>query len=86
MHRLPSCSPFREQAVAGGLVSLGPDMKVMAEQGAALVNKIIKGAKPNEIPIEQPTRYEMFINLRTAKVLGLTISPALLGRADEVIE
>ena len=85
-YSLPSCSPFREQAVAGGLVSLGPDMKVMAEQGAALVNKIIKGAKPNEIPVEQPTRYEMFVNLRTAKVLGLTIPPALLGRADEIIE
>ena len=65
---------------------MGPDMKVMAEQGAGLVNKIIKGAKPSEIPVEQPTRYEMFINLRTAKVLGPTIPLALLARADEVIE
>jgi ABC-type uncharacterized transport system substrate-binding protein len=85
-HHLPSCSPFREQAIAGGLVSLGPDMKVMAEQGAGFVNKIIKGAKPSELPVEQPTRYEMFMNLRAARAFGLTLPMTLLGRADMLIE
>lgn len=85
-YHLPSCSPFQEQAVAGGLVSLGPDMKVMAEQGADLVNKIIKGRKPSELPVEQPTRYEMFINLRAAREFGITIPEPLLVRADRVIE
>lgn len=85
-HHLPSCSPFREQAVAGGLVSLGPDMEVMAKQGADLVDKIIKGAKPSDLPVEEPTRYEIFVNVRAAKAFGLTLSPTLLGRADELIE
>lgn len=85
-HHLPSCSPFREEVIAGGLVSLGPDMEVMAEQGADLVNKIIKGAKPSELPVEQPTRYEMFVNLRTAKAFGLILPETFLGRADQVIE
>ena len=85
-YHLASCSPFQEQALAGGLVSLGPDMKVMAEQGADLVSKIIKGAKPSELPVEQPTRYEMFINLRAAKAFGLTLPMTLLGRADMVVE
>lgn len=67
-------------------MSLGPDMKVMAEQGADLVNKIIKGAKPSELPVEQPTRYEMFINLRAAREFGITIPEPLLVRADRVIE
>jgi putative tryptophan/tyrosine transport system substrate-binding protein len=85
-HHLPSCSPFREEVVAGGLVSLGPDMEVMAEQGAELVNKIINGAKPSELPVEQPTRYEMFVNNRTAKTFGLILPETFLGRADQVIE
>jgi putative tryptophan/tyrosine transport system substrate-binding protein len=61
-------------------------MKVMAEQGAGLVNKIIKGAKPSELPVEQPTRYEMFMNLRAARAFGLTLPMTLLGRADMLIE
>jgi putative ABC transport system substrate-binding protein len=85
-HHLPSCSPFREQAVAGGLVSLGPDAKVMVKQGADLVNKIIRGAKPSDLPVEQPARYEMFINLRSARAFGLTLPLTLLGGADMVIE
>jgi putative ABC transport system substrate-binding protein len=85
-HHLPSCSPFREEVAAGGLVSLGPDMEVMAEQGADLVNKIIKGAKPNELPVEQPSRYEMFVNVLTAKTFGLILPETFLSRADQVIE
>jgi putative tryptophan/tyrosine transport system substrate-binding protein len=85
-YHLPSCSPFREEVMAGGLVSLGPDMEVMAEQGADLVNKIIKGAKPSELPVEQPTRYEMYVNNRTAKTFGLNLPETFLGRADQVIE
>ena len=68
------------------MVSLGPDMEVMAEQGADLVNKIINGEKPSELPVEQPTRYEMFVNVRTAKTFGLILPETFLGRADQVIE
>jgi len=85
-NNLPSCSPFQEEVIAGGLVSLGPDMEVMAEQGADLVNKIIKGAKPSELPVEQPTRYEMFVNVRTAKAFGLILPETFLGRVDMLIE
>ena len=85
-YHLPSCSPFREQVVAGGLVSLGPDTKVMVKQGADLVNRIIRGTKPSDLAVEQPARYEMFINLKTAKAFGLTLPLTLLARADKVIE
>ena len=85
-YRLPSCHAFRETVVAGGLVSLGPDLVVMSRQGAAYIDKIVRGAKPADLPVEQPDRYEMFVNLKTAKVLGLSIPPTLLARADEVIE
>jgi putative ABC transport system substrate-binding protein len=85
-YRLPSCSPFQDHARAGNLMSLGPDLKVMAGQGADLVQKIIKGANPGDIPVEQPTRYELLINLKTAKALGLAVPITLLGRADQVIE
>jgi putative ABC transport system substrate-binding protein len=85
-YHMPSCSPFREQALAGGLVSLGPDLKVMARQGADLVYKIIKGAKPSELPVEQPSRYEMFVNLKAARKFGIAPPMDLLGRADKVIE
>lgn len=85
-HHLPSCGPFREAVVAGGLVSLGPDMVEMARQGAAYADKIMRGAKPSDLPVEEPSRYEMHMNLKTTKALGLEIPPSLLGRADEVIE
>jgi putative tryptophan/tyrosine transport system substrate-binding protein len=84
--RLPLCSPFRETVIAGGLVSLGPDYLVMTRQAAAQIDKIIKGTSPAEIPVEQPARYELYINLKTARLLNLTIPPTLLARADEVIE
>jgi putative tryptophan/tyrosine transport system substrate-binding protein len=85
-HHLPSCSPFQEYVMAGGLVGLGPDLEVMAAQGADLVDKIIKGAKPAELPVEQPTRYRLLLNLRTAKTLGLNVPLSLQQAADEVIE
>ena len=84
--RLPLCIPFRETVIAGGLVSLGPDYLAMARQAAAQIDKIIKGANPADIPVEQPTRYEVYINLKTAGLLNLTIPPSLLARADEIIE
>jgi putative ABC transport system substrate-binding protein len=83
---LPLCSPFRDTAIAGGLVSLGPDLVTMNRQAAAQIDKIIKGTSPADIPVEQPTRYELYINLKTARLLNLTIPPTLLARADEVIE
>jgi putative ABC transport system substrate-binding protein len=84
--RLPSCHAFREAAMAGGLVSYGPDRVAMARPAAAQIVKIIKGTSPADIPVEQPTRYELYINLKTACSLNLTIPPALLLTADEVIE
>jgi putative ABC transport system substrate-binding protein len=85
-HRLPSSHAFRETVAAGGLVSLGPNYVDMAKQGATLVAKILKGARPADLPVEQPTKFELVINLKTAKSLGLTIPPSLLARADQVIE
>jgi putative ABC transport system substrate-binding protein len=83
---LPSCHAFKEAAVAGGLVSLGPDLVALAHQSAHLIDKIIKGERPAELPVEQPAQYVMYVNLRTAKALGLTLPLPLLARADEVIE
>jgi putative tryptophan/tyrosine transport system substrate-binding protein len=84
--RLPAVYPLRDYADAGGLVSYGPVLRDNFERAAALVDKILRGASPADIPIEQPTHFELVINLRTANELGLTIPPLLLGRADEVIE
>ena len=67
-------------------MSLGPDFAPMTRQAAAQVDKIIKGAKPADVPVEQPTRYDLYINLKTARLLNLTIPPTLLARAEEVIE
>jgi putative tryptophan/tyrosine transport system substrate-binding protein len=83
---VPSCHGFKETVAAGGLISLGPDLMTLARQGASLVDKIIKGARPADLPVEQPTRYVTSLNLKTAKSLGISISPALLASADEVIE
>lgn len=84
--RLPSCHGFKEAVAFGGLVSLGPDLVALGRQSARLVDKIINGARPADIPVEQPTQYLMCINLKAARSLGLTMPPALLARADEVIE
>jgi putative ABC transport system substrate-binding protein len=85
-HHLPSCHAFEETVAAGGLVSLGPDLVENSRQAAAYIDKIIRGIKPSDIPVQQPARYQLAINLKTAKALGLTIPPTLLARADEVIE
>jgi putative ABC transport system substrate-binding protein len=83
---LPSCDPFRRMVIAGGLVSLDADRLAMTRPAAAQIDKIIKGTSPADIPVEQPTRYELYINLKTARLLNLTIPPTLLALADEIIE
>ena len=86
INRLPSCHGFREAVAAGGLISLGPDLLSLGRQSARLVDKIVRGERPEEIPVEQPAQYVTSINLRTAKTLGLTVPLSLLARAEEVIE
>jgi len=85
-HRLPTMFNVRDHAEAGGLLSYGTDLNDLSRRGAAYVNKILKGAKPADLPVEQPTKFELVINLKTAKALGLTIPQSLLARADQVIE
>jgi ABC-type uncharacterized transport system substrate-binding protein len=84
--RLPTIQGFREYTVAGGLMSYGPNFPDLFRRAAEYVDKILRGAKPSDLPVEQPTKFDFIINLTTAKVLGLEIPPALLARADEVIE
>lgn len=85
-NRIPLVSAYRELAEAGGLMSFGPNYAVMHRQAARYVDKILKGAKPADLPIEQPERFEFVINLKSAQALGVQLPPTLLTRADEVIE
>jgi len=84
--RLPTMHGFREFAQAGGLMTYGPDFPDLFRRTAELVDKILRGEKPADIPVEQPTKFELVINVTTAKLLGITVPPTLLARADEVIE
>jgi len=85
-HRLPTMSTLKDVVEAGGLVSYSPNWDDLFRRGAIHVDKILKGAKPADLPVEQATKFELVINLKTAKALGLTIPPSLLQRADQVIE
>jgi putative tryptophan/tyrosine transport system substrate-binding protein len=85
-HHLPTVFGFRQFVLSGGLVSYGVNRVGQAAQSAAYVDRILRGEKPADLPIQQPTRFELVLNLKTAKALGLTIPPAVLARADELIE
>jgi putative tryptophan/tyrosine transport system substrate-binding protein len=85
-HKLPAVYSARYFAAAGGLISYGPDFVEQYRQAAGYVDRILKGEKPAEMPVQAPTKYEIVINLKTAKSLGLTVPPAVLARADEVVE
>jgi putative ABC transport system substrate-binding protein len=85
-HRLPGMYQTKDNVVAGGLMSYGANQPELFRRAASYVHKILQGADPAELPIEQPTKFELLINLNTAKALGLAIPPALLARADEVVE
>ena len=85
-NRLPAMYPFRLYTEVGGLISYSADLAAIWRRAAFFVDKIVKGARPADLPIEQPTKFELVINMKAAKALGLTIPPSLLVRADQVIE
>ncbi|HEY4858020.1 MAG TPA: ABC transporter substrate binding protein [Xanthobacteraceae bacterium] len=85
-HRLPTAYAYRVYVVNGGLFTYSTDISSQYRRAASYVDRILKGEKPGELPVQSPTRYDLVINLKTAKALGLTVPNTLLGRADEVIE
>jgi putative ABC transport system substrate-binding protein len=85
-NRLPTVAAFREFPQAGGFMSYGPDLPEVYRRGAAYVDKILRGAKSGDLPVEQPTKYELVVNLNTARALGLTVPPSILARADHLIQ
>jgi putative tryptophan/tyrosine transport system substrate-binding protein len=85
-HRIPAMYEVQNFVESGGVMSYGVNVAEMQRRAAGYVDKILKGAKPADLPIEQPTKFDLVINLKTAKALGLTVSPSLLGRADQIIE
>ena len=85
-YRLPAVYPFPFEVKEGGLIAYGVDLSDINRRAASYVDRILKGERPTDLPLQSPTKYELVINLKTAKTLGLTVSPTLLARADEVIE
>jgi ABC-type uncharacterized transport system substrate-binding protein len=85
-HRVPTVFPFREHVEAGGLLAYGVNVRELFGRAAGHVDKVLRGAKPADLPVEQPTKFELVINMKTAKTLGLTIPQSVLLRADEVIQ